>query len=642
MVRIIIAVVSLITLGCAGSNELGRRDTSGGSSGNSGFVIDNDGGSTGVEGADGADGNEGTTGTSGETAGTADGSTSPDLAECNSDTDCPTDTPTCAPQGVCIFCYPGTYVCDGDVSLFCSQYGESYEVNEDCAATGGTCNSLGGKCESACGGGGSLTKTNAGCDFVAVDLENAFVTDPQILDAQNAQFAVIASNTSKDGAANVTVTMPDGQTMTKAVAPQSLEKFELPPTWSLSGTNITNSAFRVTSDRPITLYQFNPLSNEGVFSNDASVLLPTSSNGNEYYVVTKPSSDLFGGYFTIVATSEGETDVTITPKGSTAAGGGVPSIFPNTSHLVTLGKGQVLNVVTQGAGQDLTGSRITSSKPIAVMSGHTAINTDTKCCADHLEQQMPSVNTWGVEYVVGRSQPRGTESDYVRVVASEDGTTVTLTPAVATPSTKTLNAGDYWEFKTNTDVKVAGDKPIMVAQMLASSNEVSKIGEPCTTASECGVLYTCDFETPLSFEQVCLPPTCSTDLNCPGGHVCIETDPFGFTPNVCYPIGDPALILAVPIAQWQNEYVFLTPDSYAKDYITIVTQADIDVTLDGVTLPSSSFSTVSGTSYAAYRQLVNDGVHRISANGPVSITVYGYDQDVSYGYPGGLGLSSLD
>ena len=90
-----------------------------------------------------------------------------------------------------------------------------------------------------------------------------------------------------------------------------------------------------------------------------------------------------------------------------------------------------------------------------------------------------------------------------------------------------------------------------------------------------------------------------------------------------------ALILAVPIAQWQNEYVFLTPDSYAEDYVTIVTQSGVDVTLDGVTsLPSASFQTVTGTSYRAYRQLVNDGIHRISANGPVSITVYGYDRDV--------------
>jgi hypothetical protein len=484
-----------------------------------------------------------------------------------------------------------------------------------------------------------LTKTNAGCDFVAVDLQNA--VDPAgEADAQNAQFAVIASNTSKDKSANVTVTMPDGATMTKVVAPQSLEKFELPPTWSLNGTNITNSAYRITSDQPITLYQFNPLSNEGVFSNDASVLLPTSSNGTEYYAVTKPSNDNFGGYFTVIATSEGETEVTFTPKGITAAGGGLPSVFTNTTHSVTLAKGQVLNVSTQGAGQDLTGTRITATKAVAVMSGHTATITSTKGYADHLEQQMAPVNTWATEYVIGRSKPRGAESDYVRVVASEDGTNVSLTPAVTTPSTTTLNAGEFWEFTTNTDVKVSADKPIMVAQLLASSNEISKIAEPCNTASECDVLYTCEPGPTLIINE-CTPPTCATDANCPGGHVCVELDPL-FGNKSCYPIGDPALILAVPIAQWQNEYVFLTPDSYAEDYVTIVTQTGIDVTLDGVTLPSNSFQTVTGTSYRAYRQLVNDGVHRISANGPISISVYGYDRDVSYGYPGGLGLSSLE
>ncbi|MEC8023091.1 MAG: IgGFc-binding protein [Myxococcota bacterium] len=619
--RAVIVILSLVTTACVG-NSTPRGDAAG----NTGATSATDGNTTGTDGVSASDG----------------ASTSTDAnatKECIEDADCPTEKPTCAPQGVCIFCYPGTYICDGDVSLLCSQFGENYEVSQDCAANGGICNPLGGKCESACGGGGGVNKTNAGCDFVAIDLENGV---SETNDAQNAQFAVIASNTSADGAANVTVTMPNGQTMTKSVAPQSLEKFELPATWSLSGTGVSNSAFRVTSDRPITLYQFNPLSNEGVFSNDASVLLPTSSNGNEYYVVTKPSNGNFSGYFTIIATSEGDTEVKFTPKAGTAAGNGIPPVFPGTSHILTLGKGQVLNVATEAPGQDLTGSFIKTNKPVAVMSGHVASTTADKCCADHLEQQMAPVNTWAKEYVIGRSQPRGKESDYIRVVASQNATTVSLTPAVSLPSTKTLNAGEFWEFKTNTDVKVSGDKPIMVAQLLASSQEISEYGIDCTPATNCGFMYTCQQVDPLLGTSMCRPPNCATVNDCPGGHVCMQVDPIGLSPNVCYPIGDPALILAVPIAQWQNEYVFLTPDSYIEDYVTIVTNEGTDVTLDGITLPSNSFVTVSGTSYKAYRQRVIDGVHRISATGPVSITVYGYDKDVSYGYPGGLGLATQE
>ena len=577
-----------------------------------------------------------------------DGATSstdtPDLKDCSTDSDCPSDKPSCAPQGVCIFCYPGTYQCEGDISLVCSQFGEVYEVNQDCAANGGTCNPLGGKCESACGGGGGVSKTNAGCDFVAVDLENVFA---ETNDAQNAQFAVIASNTSTEGTANVTVTMPDGQTMTKPISAQSLGKFELPPTWSLSGTGITSSAFRVTSDRPITLYQFNPLSNVGVFSNDASVLLPTASNGNEYYVVTKPSTQ-YSAYFAVVATSDGETEVTFTPKTDTAAGGEIPAVAANTPHTVTLTRNQVLSITTaDGSGKDLTGSFIRSNKPISVMSGHTcSIENDAvppKCCCDHLEEQLTPVNAWAKEYIIGRSKPRGAESDYIRIVASQDNTAVSVTPAVTLPSSTVLNAGDVWAFKTNTDMKVSGDKPIMVAQLLSSSQDISKYGEFCSAGiTDCGFPYSCTEMDPFGITTLCMPPKCVTRNDCPESHSCAEIDPSGVEQNECYPIGDPALIIAVPIAQWQNEYVFLTPDSYLEDYVTIVAKEGVQVTLDDITLPSNAFETVSGTAYKAYRQRVIDGVHRISATGPVSIMVYGYDKDVSYGYPGGLGLSSQE
>ena len=41
-----------------------------------------------------------------------------------------------------------------------------------------------------------------------------------------------------------------------------------------TGTAVTRHAYKVTSDYPIVAYQFNPLDNEMVFSNDASQLLP--------------------------------------------------------------------------------------------------------------------------------------------------------------------------------------------------------------------------------------------------------------------------------------------------------------------------------------------------------------------------------
>ena len=41
------------------------------------------------------------------------------------------------------------------------------------------------------------------------------------------------------------------------------------------------------------------------------------------------------------------------------------------------------------------------------------------------------------------------------------------------------------------------------------------------------------------------------------------------------------------------------------------------------------------------RLKVGDGVHSLDASAPVGVVVYGYDDDVSYGYPAGLDLDDL-
>ncbi|MEC8024208.1 MAG: hypothetical protein VX223_09765, partial [Myxococcota bacterium] len=476
------------------------------------------------------------------------------------------------------------------------------------------------------------TGTSIGCSFVALDLQNA---QSGGAGAQNAQFAIVVSNVA-NAVANVTVTLPDSTLQTAAILPKSLKVFELPAAWSLSGTSVSTSAFEITSDVPVAAYQFNPYDNDA-FSADASVLLPTTSNGVEYYIASKPSNDNFGAYFAVVATSPGETGVTVYSKCSTAGGGGLSPLSPNTTGAFTLTEGQVANVVTLGADQDLTGTRIVATQPIAVFSGHTATTTANKGYSDHIEQQMAPTGVWGAKHLVGRSEPRGTEPEYVRVIASQDGTSVALTPSVTSPNTKTLNAGDYWEFTTYTDVLVTTSQPVMVVQLLASSNEISKIGEACTTASECDSLYLCEQGATLSPE--CTPPSCTSDANCPAGHLCLELDPLSGEKS-CYPIGDPALILVSPVSQWLPYYVFFMPSNYAEDYVTITTELGTEVVLDGVLIPASSFTAVPGTGYVVHRQMLTDGVHEVSGNGPLSSSVYGYDRDVSYGYPGGLGLAS--
>ena len=39
---------------------------------------------------------------------------------------------------------------------------------------------------------------------------------------------------------------------------------------------------------------------------------------------------------------------------------------------------------------------------------------------------------------------------------------------------------------------------------------------------------------------------------------------------------------------------------------------------------------------------IGDGVHLLISDEPVGVLVYGYDEYVSYGYPGGLNLNVVD
>jgi len=530
----------------------------------------------------------------------------------------------------CLFCYPGNKMCDGNIAMMCNQEGEAWEAYQNCDTEGLSC--IEGLCISPCAGD-IKQNTNAGCEFYAVDLHNAVDGS---YDAQNAQFAVVTSNTSTEPA-TVTVTLPDGTPQTQIVPGESLHKFLLQPTWGIEGSELSAKGYKINSSRPITVYQFNPLSNDGVFSNDASVLLPAPTLGNDYYVMTYNETGTFQSNFAVVGISSNPTEVTVTVTAPTKGGGSVPAMAQGETQTFTVNQGQVLAI--EASSGDLTGSHITSIAPVAVFGAHTAANMGVACCADHLEQQMTPVNTWGSHYIVTQSFPRWMEKDYVRILAAQDGTQVTLNPAVA--MVPTLNAGEHFTFKFqgNVEVTATGGKPILVAQYLASSYEIlNQDAYPnmdfCGSSGDCPPGYTCDF-------MGCTPPMCyGSDAGCPSGHSC-EIDPL-YGDGYCAPVGDPAMIMSVPAEQFMESYVFLVPDAYLLDYLNVIAPTTAQhVVLDGNQIPPHNFTPIGASGYGVYRTELPDGIHSIWSDQGIGIMVYGYDDDVSYGYPGGLGLIDL-
>jgi hypothetical protein len=101
-----------------------------------------------------------------------------------------------------------------------------------------------------------------------------------------------------------------------------------------------------------------------------------------------------------------------------------------------------------------------------------------------------------------------------------------------------------------------------------------------------------------------------------------------------------------PVDQFQFSYIFLTPDTYEFDFINVITPSGTVVTLDDVTqtvtCSGAEAGVIGGTSYCCAQYSVGDGVHTVSANQKIGLTVSGFDQFASYAYVGGVGLQPIN
>ncbi|MEC9071183.1 MAG: IgGFc-binding protein, partial [Myxococcota bacterium] len=539
--------------------------------------------------------------------------------------------------GQCQDCYPGTRRCTGVVAEVCNVEG-TWTTDIDCGAIGKSCTY--GFCVSPCFDD-FKSQTNVGCDYWAVDLDNHW-------NAQDSPFAVIVANLS-DSVATVQVTVRDGlesetSVVHETVLPAGELKPLLLPSRQPDGAGLSWATYRVQASTPIIAYQFNPLDNVGVFSNDASLLLPLTALGTEHFVMSAAqfmgSGPVSGeaipyrGTATVVGTLP-NTQIQIRPTTKTLAGEGLPEMFPGQAYSLQLQPYQVLTIKTDEDGGDLTGTEILSSGPVAVFGGHESSSTSGKCCTDHVEHQLFPTSTWGKTHIAAKSPPRNLESDYWKIVASQDDTLVDCSP-IAGP--QTINRGEMIALQSDQSFVITATKPVMVSQTLASSQEILAKPQldPCENHTDCHPGYSCkytDFDT-----LACFPPSCDgpEDDSCISGHRCTCFDPVHCA---CQAIGDPALILLPPVEQFRKSYAFLTPDSYVEDHANVVAPVGAAVTLDGSPIPPESFQPIGESGFAVARVTLTDGNHVVSSTVPVGVTIYGYDKDVSYGYAAGLNLA---
>ena len=486
----------------------------------------------------------------------------------------------------------------------CSQVYSGTSVAMDmCFRTQGPKIYTAGACDPASAVGGSPT------------CPTGYACGPQTAcasDAQHSPFAIVVSNPqTKD--VNVTVTGPGGQTMVRViaagqVAPIVPQMGGAIPDQSVNGTTKERRAYKITSDLPIVAYQFNPLDNVNVFSNDASLLIPRTSFDIDYYGMSHatlnrrspaPGKDNYYGYLTVVAWQDG-TQIAVTPTTAVQSSTTQATIAAGVTTNFTLNAFEVLQLQAApgvAPAGDLTGTRIvsTNNTTFGVFGGHEAtvfgsatppdtLHTQGPCCADHLEEMMFPSSTWGKTFAIARSQQRSSEPDVLRVLAQKPNTLVTFTPPPATGTCGTLGAGQFCVVKVAVDTEISSTEPILVGHFLESAiwraNNGTVVGN-----------------------------------------------------------GDPSMAIAVPIEQFRKSYTILVPAAYSMNYISLAAAATGGVTIDGAPVTLTPFG--NGATHRVARIPVAAGQHTIQCADGCGVTVYGYSQSVSYMFAGGLDLKAI-
>ncbi|MAO84166.1 MAG: hypothetical protein CMH50_09840 [Myxococcales bacterium] len=389
-----------------------------------------------------------------------------------------------------------------------------------------------------------------------------------------------------------------------------------------------SAGYRLGSSVPVSAFQFNPLCCNFNYSNDASLLLPESAGGDDYVVLSQPQWFEKPGFVSIASLAD-NTEVTLVLPPSLRqrpdrvnAGDNV-EFDEQGQATITLAADEVWTLLTRNGtpNPDLTGLRVLTrgGKGVLVYAGHESMQVPSQMGApDHVEEMIPPLDTWGRRFIVTppirRNPGYAGETTWYRVLAGPGGARFHLSDgelgsgyasSIAECSTLVdegrvhLTGLESCAFSTQGDFFLEADGPVLVAQLFAGQEAVA-------------------------LEQLIAA-------------------------------GDPSMTIIPPIDQLRSSYLFMTPTTYAADYVTVAVPGDVDLLLDGVIVDLVNMGeegldpflveqprAIGDSHWVRYTIRLSDGAHRLEssqAGVAFAASVYAFDAFVSYAYPGGMNLS---
>jgi gliding motility-associated-like protein len=305
---------------------------------------------------------------------------------------------------------------------------------------------------------------------------------------------------SAEEAATVTVTI-DGTTWTRTynipantvIATDLIPKagafdarlFSLPPSFGGTGSEglFVKKGIHIESNVPIVAYSHI----YGSTSSGATMLMPEETWG--YYYVSLNSQQSYGAdcfSWMYVVAKDNNTVVEITPAVLTRADkpAGVP-------FRVTLNRGEIYQVVGANlsgiVGRVLTGTTVKSVAnsadtcyPVAVFSGSSRTSIScvgfTGSSGDNNMQQIFPSQAWGKRYLTAPTSIDNNPASYMtnlyKIVVKDPATIVKRNGVQLTG----LIANTYYDYQSNTPDYIESDKPVLVAQFMASAGGCPNTG----------------------------------------------------------------------------------------------------------------------------------------------------------------------
>ena len=349
---------------------------------------------------------------------------------------------------------------------------------------------------------------------------------------------------------------------------------------------------KAEGDRKIIVYG----ASEVQFTTDACLCLPAEDidTASTYVAVMEDSSVNAYAQIGIVAAAD-NTVLSITPTQTITVG--TTSVSAGATGQITLNRRETLLLRSY---EDLTGTRVESTKQVSFFSGHecTFIPDGISAC-DIILEQLPPVQSWGTRFATAPLLAR-TAYDRFRIIAGDLATHVII---------QCLQANGAAGYSAEVDLNSYG------------------------------------------FHAVDIP---STDFCWIEGTEKIFLIQFSVGSKVDGVPSDPFMAMVPPVDQYSNSYTLATVPSVVQTYThylnILIPEAfyQLDqIFLNGVALSGSTVVSINRygvTQVRVVRTTVSEGVQTLSHTNPLAqlgVIIYGFGSFNSYGYPGGIGVQVM-